>query len=149
MITEFCSDYSCFGFSGSRSASSELLWAVKWACEGLPFRSRVIVGCAAGVDAFVREFFQAAEVIRASEFGVGRQSFARRSAECVSRVGAAGGLWLSFPSGPCPAGLLPSASSSRAFSGSGVGHLGEFGSCRWIWGAGCGVVQKSPGRVGL
>jgi hypothetical protein len=54
-------------------------------------------------------------------WGAGRGAFAGRSAACIRAVSAAGGLWVSFPSSPCPAGLVPSSSSSRCFCGSGSG----------------------------
>jgi len=116
------------GFSGSRSAVPAVVPAVVVAVAGL--RCPVFIGCARGVDAAFRAAFPGASVLAASSFGSGRGSFAARSAACVRAVvvagaGAAGsflgGLWVSLPSGPCPSGLLPSASSSRAFCGSGSG----------------------------
>lgn len=116
------------GFSGSRSVAPAVCAPVAAVVArlGLP----VFVGCAGGVDAAFRGFFPGASVLSAASFGSGRGSFAARSVACVRAVSAAGsgpagsflgGLWVSFPSGPCPAGLLPSASSSRAFCGSGSG----------------------------
>lgn len=111
-----------FGFSGSRGAAPAVCAAV---AAAVPRGSSVFVGCAAGVDAAFRGFFPSASVFFASSFGSGRGSFAARSVACVRAVAAAGGflppLWVAFPSGACPAGLLPSASSSRAFCGSGSG----------------------------
>lgn len=107
------------GFSGSRSVVPGVVPAVaaRVASLGCP----VFVGCAAGVDAAFRAAFPSARVFSASSFGSGRGSFAARSVAVVRAVAVAGGAWVSFPSGPCPAGLLPSASSSRAFCGSGSG----------------------------
>jgi hypothetical protein len=116
------------GFSGSRSSVPAVVPAVVVAVAGL--RCPVFVGCARGVDAAFRAAFPGASVLAASSFGSGRGSFAARSAACVRAVASAGsgsagsflgGLWVSFPSGPCPSGLLPSASSARAFCGSGSG----------------------------
>lgn len=116
------------GFSGSRSAVPAVVPAVASAVAAL--RCPVFVGCAAGVDAAFRSAFPGASVLAASSFGSGRGSFAARSVACVRAVAVAGagsagsflgGLWVSFPSSPCPAGLLPSASSSRAFCGAGSG----------------------------
>ena len=84
-------------------------------------RCPVFVGCASGVDAAFRGFFPSARVFSAASFGSGRGAFAARSAAVVRAVQLAGGVWVSFPSGACPAGLLPSASSSGAFCGSGSG----------------------------
>ncbi len=116
------------GFSGSRSSVPLVCSVVAAAVSGL--RCPVFVGCAAGVDAAFRGFFPGASVFSALSFGRGRGSFAARSAAVVRAVAVAGagsagsflgGLWVSFPSGSCPFGLLPSASSSRAFCGSGSG----------------------------
>ena len=116
------------GFSGSRGVAPAVCSVVAGAVAAL--RCPVFVGCAAGVDAAFRGFFPAASVLAASSFGSGRGSFAARSAACVRAVAVAGsgsagsflgGLWVSFPSSVCPFGLLPSASSSRAFCGSGSG----------------------------
>lgn len=110
------------GFSGSRSPSAESLAAVAAAVGRVRPGASVLVGCATGVDAAVRAAFPAARVFSVASVGFsGRGAFARRSAECVQAVHAAGGVWVSFPSGPCPVGLLPSASPSRCFSGSGSG----------------------------
>lgn len=116
------------GFSGSRSSVPAVCSTVAAVVSGL--RCPVFIGCARGVDAAFRGWFPGASVLAASSFGQGRGSLAARSAACVRAVAVAGsgsagsflgGLWVSFPSGPCPAGLLPSASSSRAFCGSGSG----------------------------
>lgn len=117
------------GFSGSRSSVPAAVCrsvAGVVGAVGCP----VFVGCARGADAVFRGFFPGASVLAAASFGSGRGSFAARSVACVRAVAVAGagsagsflgGLWVSFPSGPCPFGLLPSASSSRAFCGSGSG----------------------------
>jgi len=107
------------GFSGSRSSVPAAAPAV--AARVASLHCPVFVGCASGVDAFFRASFPSARVFAASSFGSGRGSFAARSAAVVRAVALAGGVWVSLPSGPCPLGLLPSASSSRAFCGSGSG----------------------------
>jgi hypothetical protein len=53
--------------------------------------------------------------------GLGRGAFAARSAAFVSALAASGGVLFSFPSAGCPSGLVPAASASRCFSGSGSG----------------------------
>lgn len=107
------------GFSGSRSVvpPAGLVSAiVGWVSAG----AGVSVGCAGGVDGVFRSAFGArASVFRVSSFGVGRGAFAARSVACVRSC--VGGVWLSFPAGVCPAGLVPSASSSACFCGSGSG----------------------------
>ena len=108
---------SSVGFSGSRSSvPSACCGAASLVVAGCP----VFVGCAAGVDAFFRVYFPSAVVLAASSFGVGRGSFAAHSVAAVRCLGSEG-LWVSFPSAACPAGLLPSASSSRCFCGAGSG----------------------------
>ena len=122
-LSSVFSGFSSFGFSGSR------VWGrspapLSLAASLVPSGSSVFVGCAAGVDAFFRLAFPSASVlsVASGSFGaVSRGAFAARSVACVRAVSAAGGLWVSFPSSACPAGLLPSASSSRAFCGSGSG----------------------------
>jgi hypothetical protein len=111
------------GFSGSRS-SVPAACALAAAAVAPPFGPPVFLGCAGGVDEFFRGAVPGASVLRASSFGSGRGSFAARSVAVVSAVvSAAGsrGLWVAFPSAACPAGLLPSASSSRCFAGFGSG----------------------------
>jgi hypothetical protein len=107
---------SAVGFSGSRSVVSP---ALAPACAGVPSGVPVLVGCAAGVDQAVRAVFPSARLF--SVAGGGRGAFAARSVAFVRALAGAGGVLLSFPSGPCPAGLLPSSSSARAFCGSGSG----------------------------
>jgi hypothetical protein len=111
------------GFSGSRSSVPSAV-SLAAAAVAPPFGPPIFVGCAGGVDAAFRALLPGASVLRAASFGSGRGAFAARSVAVVSAVvSAAGsrGLWVSFPSAACPAGLLPSVSSSRCFCGSGSG----------------------------
>ena len=114
-------DFSCVGFSGSRSLAGVSRAALSVAASSVSPSASVLVGCAGGVDEFFRSQFPCARVFSASSFGIGRGAFARRSVAVVSAVASTGGCWVSFPSSACPAGLVPSASSSRCFSGSGSG----------------------------
>lgn len=121
------------GFSGSRSVvppvlSAVLLLVARSSCM-------VFVGCALGVDGMVRAELGAH---RLRVFTVcrdsGRGGFAARSIDFVDSLAAASGSLLSFPSGVCPVGLVPSYSASRCFSG--------FGSGSWAtlaWAVGLGV----------
>ncbi|MGH8529698.1 MAG: hypothetical protein ACRETN_07630 [Nevskiales bacterium] len=119
------------GFSGWRSAPPSLCAVAAAAARrvlALSPAAAMVVGCAAGVDLAVRSAVAAVAPARLSlfsvasgSFGAGRGAFARRSVAAVGAVAAAGGLWLSFPGRPCPAGLLPSASSAACFSGRGSG----------------------------
>ena len=112
--------FSFFGFSGSRSVVSPACASV--ACFLRRFRPVAgVVGCASGVDSFFSGSFPSLSVFRASSFGRGRGSFAARSVAVVRAVASAGGVWLSFPSSPCPCVLVPSGVSSRVFCGLGSG----------------------------
>ena len=123
-MSRLLSGASAVGFSGSRSVPcSESARAIRSAVVAVPAGVPVLVGCAGGVDALVRSLVPSAEVfsVASGRWGVGRGAFAARSAACVRAVAAAGGVWCSFPSGACPAGLVPSPSQSRCFSGFGSG----------------------------
>jgi len=130
MLSQFFASVSVVGFSGSRRpagavSSAALLGAI----ASVPRSAKVVVGCAAGVDAVVRLACPHAHMfsVASGQFGTGRSAFARRSVACVQAVVAAGhsGLWVSFPASACPDGLLPSASSSKCFNGSGSGTWGS------------------------
>ena len=156
------SSFGCVGFSGSRSLSGVSVPVLRSSCGLVGSGSVVGVGCARGVDQFVRSAFPSAVVFSASSFGVGRSSFARRSVALVQWVAASGsGCWVSFPSGACPAQLSPSAVASRCFSGSGSGSwaslafaagsgvpcfvfLGSVPAPRWLVSVGCGWFQFRP-----
>lgn len=105
------------GFSGSRVPAPGAPETIAAVAPLVAPSTEVLVGCQRGIDEIARSYFPGAIVFRASDFGVGKGSFAARSAACVRAVAAAGGLWLSFPSSPCPSGLFPSSSSSRCFGG--------------------------------
>lgn len=140
MLQSICSQFSAFGFSGSRSSVPSGCHAIAPEAQRgaiaplVPDGSRVLVGCAQGVDAFFRSSFPNAEVFWASSYGSGRGSFAARSVAVVLALAASGGLWVSFPSSPCPVGLLPSHNQSKCFSGLGSGSWASL-----AFALGCGV----------
>jgi hypothetical protein len=121
MSVAIVANFDCVGFSGSRQPSAASLAAFDRLAENVAPGAVVVTGCARGIDYAARQRFPAAQVFYASDFGSGRGAFAARSVACVRSVAAAVGLWVSFPAGPCPAGLLPSAKSSKAFCGKGSG----------------------------
>ena len=122
------------GFSGSRSLSPAFAPLVRRVVASVVGSGRpVAVGCAAGLDAVVRSACPSAVVFSAASFGVGRSSFARRSAALVSACSAL----VVFPSSPCPAGLVPSASASACFCGLGSG---SWASAAFAAGLGLPVV---------
>lgn len=133
-------DAPAVGFSGSRSVVPAAASAVV-SLVSCP----VLVGCANGVDGFFRSAFPSARVFFASSFGVGRGAFAARSVAVVRSVFCAGGVLVSFPSGRLPAGLFPSASPGRCFSGFGSG---SWASLAFAVGLGCRCVVFSPCSVG-
>ena len=94
-------------FSGSRLCGSP---AVASCSSFLRFvgvgSSSVGVGCARGVDALVRASFPSALVFSVVA-GSGRGGFASRSARLVRWSLAGGGCVVAFPSGACPAGVVP------------------------------------------
>ena len=116
MVFDIIASHRQIGFSGSRHSIDP--YAGELAAAAVSPAADVVIGCAAGVDAFFRSRFPAARVLRVDPV-LGRAGFARRSIACVEAVSS--GLWVSFPGGVCPSGLFPSASSGRCFSGSGSG----------------------------
>jgi hypothetical protein len=137
------SRFRFFGFSGSRSVVSPACGSV----ASFLRRSRPVcgaVGCAGGVDSFFRSAFPSLSVFRASSFGRGRGAFAARSVAVVRAVASAGGLWVSFPSSPCPSGLVPSGVSSRAFGGF---RSGSWASLAFACGLGVPCLVFLPSGV--
>jgi len=120
-MLSFVSDFPVVGFSGSRSLPPASVAALRSVASLVSPTASVSVGCARGADSLARGLFPSARVFSVSSgrFGSGRGAFAARSIACVRSV--VGGLWVAFPSSPCPAGLLPSPSSSRCFCGLGSG----------------------------
>ena len=144
MMKDIFSRFSVFGFSGSRRGVPNSVLAE--AAAAVPPGSKVLVGCAKGVDAYFRSRFPAAEVfsVASGRWGSGRGAFAARSTACVKAVKAAGGLWVSFPASPCPTGLLPSSSSSRVFNGQ---KAGTWSSLALALGSGVPCLVFSPSGV--
>jgi hypothetical protein len=126
------SSFGCVGFSGSRSPGAESVAAVRVALSRVAPGASVLVGCAPGVDAVVRSGVPLSHLQVFSVGFTGRGAFAARSAACVRAVAAARGCWVSFPSVPCPAGLLPAASSSRCFCGAGSGSWASLAFARGL-----------------
>ena len=128
------------GFSGGRRLSPVFRSLVAGVAASVLAGGRsVAVGCAAGADAFVRAAAPGAVVFSVAAFGSGRSAFARRSAALVAAVaaGGAGSGFVVFPSAPCPAGLVPSASASACFCGLGSG---SWASAAFAAGLGLPVV---------
>ncbi len=127
-LSRLLSSAAVVGVSGSRAPSPASRYACRWALRQLAPSAHIVTGCAAGVDTLARALCPAARVVRASAFAAShpRGALAARSVAVVRAVasapgGAASALWLAFPGGPCPAGVLPSPSGSACFSGAGSG----------------------------
>ena len=141
----FVSRFPAVGFSGSRSLPSQSAIALRSVAALVSPSAVVSVGCARGADSLARSLFPHAHVfsVASGRWGSGRGAFARRSVACVSSVAPAG-LWCFFPAGPCPAGLLPSPSSSRCFCGLGSG---SWASAAFALGSGLAVLCFLPPGV--
>lgn len=142
-VAAVVSGFSSFGFSGSRSPSPAAVAALRSVAALVPAGASVSVGCAAGVDWLAGSLFPSASVfsVASGSWGSGRSAFARRSAACVAAVAASGGLWVSLPSGVCPAGLVP-CRSWRSASGS-----GSWGSLALAAGLGVPCLVFLPGAL--
>jgi hypothetical protein len=125
LLNSLFSGLDTIGFSGSRSLSGAGLAALTSLFPLVPVGCHVLVGCATGADAAVRDAFTSCGrvclfSVASGRWGSGRSAFARRSAAIVGAV-PAGGLLVVVPSGACPAGVVP----SRSFSGCGSGSWGS------------------------
>lgn len=146
MLSSFFASASVVGFSGSRRPAGAVpSTALFSAIACVPKSAKVVVGCATGVDAVVRLACPHAQVfaVASGQFGQGKSAFVHRSIACVQAVAAAGrsGLWVSFPASACPAGLLPSPSNSRCFSGF---RSGSWASLALALGLGVPCLVFSP-----
>ncbi len=136
-LSSFFSGSAVVGFSGSRVACPVLVSAFSSVAAAVPASASVSVGCARGVDALARAAFPSASVfaVASGRWGRGRGAFAARSVAFVRALSSSGGVLVSLPSlGSRPAaGLVPSSSSSRCFSGGGSGSWASLafavGSC--------------------
>ena len=143
-LIEIFRNYSTFGFSGSRSPAGLLPPTIlSSAAAAVPTRSRIVIGCQRGVDAFFRLCFPNAEVfsVDSGKYGEGKGAYAARSIACVKAVAADRGLWVSFPASECPSALIPSAKSSKCFCGSGSG---SWSSLAYARGLGVSCLVYSP-----
>ena len=112
------------GFSGSRFPSEESKKALKELLDLVPVGVRISVGCAKGVDAIARNYFQNSNSllvfsVASGRFGNGRAAFARRSSRCALSV-AKNGLLVAVPSSAAPVGVKV----GKSFNGKGSGTWG-------------------------
>jgi hypothetical protein len=137
------------GFSGGRRLSPVFRPLVADVVAAVLAAGRsVAVGCAGGVDLFVRSAAPGAVVFSASAFGSGPAAFAVRSVALVRAV-AAGGPGSGFvvcPAAPCPAGLAPAPAPAACFCGLGSG---SWASAAFAAGLGVPLVVFPCGFSGL
>jgi hypothetical protein len=103
-----------------------------------PWSGQLLVGCAGGVDAIGRAGFPAGRLRVFQSAGHRPWQFAQRSASLVSALAAGGGCLVSFPSGPCPVGLVPCVSWRSA------GGSGSWGTVCMALGLGVPVLLFAP-----
>lgn len=116
-------------FEGSRSLPASAAPLVSSLVASVLASGRgVATGCASGADSLVRSAASGSPAlavfsVAAGPWGRGRGAFAARSSALVSAVAASGpgSGFVGLVSSPCPAGLVPSSSSSRCFAGLGSG----------------------------
>ncbi len=110
------------GFSGSRSLPISFSGQVAGLVSSVTASGRgVAVGCASGLDSFVRAACPGARVFKASSWCPA--ALVSRSVLLVRTVATSGpgcGLVV-FPDCACPAGLSPAPASFRCFCGLGSG----------------------------
>lgn len=136
MDIDFVSSFFSFGVCGSRVSGSSAVALASVVVPVVAGFGAVSCGCGFGVDAVARPF--ARSVFRVSFFGSGRAAFAFRSVAFVrALVSSFRPVLLVFPSGACPIGLFPSASSCACFCGLGSG---SWASAAFAAGLGVPVV---------
>ena len=136
------SQFSSFGFGGSRSGQPVCLAACSAFLSSVPPGAAVFVSCGSGAPALVRAAFPSASIFRASQFsGLGSAAFAARAAAMVRALAASPSpLFVCFPGCPCPASLLP----ARSWRGSGSGSWSE---CSLAFGLRVSVLVFLPAGV--
>ena len=81
MVFDIIQSHCVIGFSGSRHTIAPD--AGELAAAAVLAGAEVVIGCAAGVDAFFRSQFPAARVLQVDR-ALGRAGFARRSIACLA-----------------------------------------------------------------
>lgn len=146
-ISPLFSEFSTFGFSGSRSVVPPHLADF---INSVPRGGLICVGDAKGVDAAVQSIAATGpgtvKVFRVSSYPASSYtgSLALRSAACVREVSEKQGLWVAFPSEKCPSSLRPSASVSQCFCGT---RSGTWASLAFAVGSACDCLLVLPPSV--
>ena len=112
-------NYSAIAFTGSRN----MIAGQSEKIDDILYNStaEVLVGCARGVDEYVRSNCPSAIIFKVQDYWSGnikKAAFAVRSQAMIKSLSSKNGLLVAFPSSECPEGLKPSKS---AFSGYGSG----------------------------
>ncbi|MBC1237573.1 hypothetical protein [Nostoc sp. 2RC] len=119
MITKLIQNYEAIAFTGSRNMIEGQSEQIDYILDN--FADEILVGCARGIDEYVRSNCPRANVFRVSDYWPGRlnkAAFAVRSQAMIKSLSSKNGLLLAFPSSECPQKLKPSKS---AFNGYGSG----------------------------
>jgi hypothetical protein len=113
------SAYSHIAFSGSRDGCPEPL--IKSIAAKIEPSTKILVGCARGVDAQVREIYPDATVYRAADYKAETwpARLAKRSSAMVRAVHSAGGCLIAIPMKPCPPKVKP-CTTWQSSNGSGT-----------------------------
>lgn len=120
------SSFSSFGVGGSRrpspcSGASAAAFVASLRGAGIP-ASSVFTSCGAGAPSLVAAAFPGCQFFSAAApafCGLGSRAFAARAAALVRALAASPApLWVCFPGGACPAGVIPRRSWVSCGSGS-------------------------------
>jgi hypothetical protein len=130
------------GIGGSRAPGPASRRALRRLLPLIPPGTPVVTGCAAGIDAAVRQGRPGAQVVRAAS--ARPYALVRRSVQCVQSVAQAGGVWVSFPGRSCPPSVRPASSAAACFCG---GGSGSWASLALAAGCGCPCLVFLPAGI--
>ncbi|OCQ92244.1 hypothetical protein BCD64_00050 [Nostoc sp. MBR 210] len=119
MIKKLIKNYNAIAFTGSRNMIEGQAEQIDYILDN--FANEILVGCARGIDEYVRSNCPRANIFKVSDYWQGnlnKAAFAVRSQAMVKDLSFKNGLLIAFPSSECPQKLKPSKS---AFSGHGSG----------------------------
>ncbi|MBF0227755.1 MAG: hypothetical protein HQK76_20085 [Desulfobacterales bacterium] len=94
------------GFSGSRRLSVRyalLAQGIAHTCVKAGYK--INVGCANGLDAFIREAVPSAKVfsVKSGFYGAGKSAYVKRSIDLIK----SSNILIGFVNEPCPSGIIP------------------------------------------
>lgn len=118
-IADLLKNYNTIAFTGSRAMVEGQAEKIDFVLDN--FTAEILVGCARGVDEYVRNNCSSAIIFKVKDYwqgGLNKAAFAVRSQAMVKNLSSKNGLLIGFPSSPCPEGLKI---SKNAFNGYGSG----------------------------